>query len=226
MQTTRHKILEILKTQSQATVSDLAEVLQMAPVSVRHHLDILQSQGLVTTQTMHKRTVGRPEQVYLLTAQASRFFPNNYQGLSVAVLDELKNRLPPAELYAIFHSLAERTAQHAPARAADQTDEDWLQQVTEFLTANGYLASWERQGDELVLHTCNCPYAGVAEQHPELCRMDLLLVAELTGQTPQCTSRLVNGTGRCTYLLTATDCLAAACIQSDRHHAGGIDFSS
>ena len=226
MQTTRHKILEILKTQSQATVSDLAEVLQMAPVSVRHHLDILQSQDLVTTQTMHKRTVGRPEQVYLLTAQASRFFPNNYQGLSVAVLDELKTRLPPAELHAIFHSLAERTAQHAPARAADQTDEDWLQQVTEFLTANGYLASWERQGDELVLHTCNCPYAGVAEQHPELCRMDLLLVAELTGQTPQCTSRLVNGTGRCSYLLAATDYLAAACIQSDQHHAGGIDFSS
>ncbi|QLQ04913.1 MAG: ArsR family transcriptional regulator [Anaerolineae bacterium] len=96
MQATRHKILEILKTQSQATVSDLAEALQMAPVSVRHHLDVLQSQDLVTTQTVHKRTVGRPEQVYLLTSEANKHFPNNFQGLSAVVLDELKKHLTTA----------------------------------------------------------------------------------------------------------------------------------
>lgn len=215
VQATRHKILEILKTQSQATVSDLAEALQMAPVSVRHHLDVLQSQDLVTTQTVHKRTVGRPEQVYLLTSEANKHFPNNFQGLSAVVLDELKKHLTTAELQAMFHALAERTAQYAPRRATGQSDEEHLEEITDFLTANGYLAFWERSGDNLVLHTCNCPYAGVAELHPELCRMDTLLVAELTGQTPQCTSRLVNGTGRCTYWLTATEQSAAPRVQLD-----------
>ncbi len=221
MQTTRHKILEILKTRSQATVSDLAEMLQMAPVSVRHHLDVLQNQDLVTTQTVRKRTVGRPEQVYLLTPEANVHFPNNFQGLSAAVLEELKKHLSPAELHAMFHKLAERTAQHAPAREATQSDDDRLAEITEFLTANGYLATWERCGDDLVLHTCNCPYAGVAELHPELCRMDMLLVAELTGQMPQCTSRLVNGTGRCTYRLTAVGQLDASRIQFDLQTVGG-----
>ncbi len=221
MQTTRHKILEILKIRSQATVSDLAEALQMAPVSVRHHLDVLQSQDLVTTQTVHKRTVGRPEQVYLLTAGANQYFPNNFQGLSAAVLEELKRHLSTAELQVMFRSLAERTAQCAPAWETGQLDEDRLEEIAQYLTANGYLATWERDGDDLVLHTCNCPYAGVAELHPELCRMDILLVTELTGQTPQCTSRLVNGTGRCTYLLTTADHLADARLQPDLQAVGG-----
>ncbi len=220
MQSTRHKILDILKTRSQATVSELAEALQMAPVSVRHHLDVLQSQDLVTTHTVHKRTVGRPEQVYLLTNEASRFFPNNFQVFSAAMLEELKNRLSPAELQAMFSSLAARTVAHAPTRTPEQSDEDYLQQVTEFLTAHGYLATWERQEDTLVLHTCNCPYAGVAEYHPELCCMDMHLVSELTGQTPQYTTRLLNGTGRCTYWLTADDRLRT-CGQSEQSTVGG-----
>lgn len=221
VQTTRHKILEILKTRSQATVSDLAEALEMAPVSVRHHLDVLQSEDLVATQTVHKRTVGRPEQVYLLTPEANKHFPNNFQGLSAAVLEELKKHLAPTELHAMFHRLAERTAQDAPARCAGQSDDDRLAEISEFLTANGYLATWERCGDNLVLHTCNCPYAGVAELHPELCRMDVHLVAELTGQVPQCSSRLVNGTGRCTYLLAATDQRDIPRVQLELRTAGG-----
>ena len=63
MQATRRRILEILKIDNKATVMDLAEALDMAPVSVRHHLDILQGQDLVTSQVQHKRTVGRPEPV-------------------------------------------------------------------------------------------------------------------------------------------------------------------
>ena len=47
MHSVRQSILEILKESGTATVADLAERLEMAPVSVRHHLDILQGDNLI-----------------------------------------------------------------------------------------------------------------------------------------------------------------------------------
>ena len=43
----RKHILDILKERSGATVAELAGCLEMAPVSVRHHLDILQGDNLI-----------------------------------------------------------------------------------------------------------------------------------------------------------------------------------
>ena len=48
MQTVRNRILELLKQDGQASVGALAERLDMAPISVRYHLDILLSDNLIT----------------------------------------------------------------------------------------------------------------------------------------------------------------------------------
>ncbi|MEI2697418.1 MAG: ArsR family transcriptional regulator [Microthrixaceae bacterium] len=48
MQTTRYRILEIMKEQGDVTVAELARQLEMAPVSVRHHLDVLQGENLIS----------------------------------------------------------------------------------------------------------------------------------------------------------------------------------
>ena len=161
MQATRRRILEILKIDSKATVMDLAEALDMAPVSVRHHLDILQGQDLVTSQVQHKRTVGRPEQVYLLTETANDFFPQNFRVLAGDVLNEVKRLLPAAEVTGIVQRLAERTLAEAPAPRRGQSVDERLAEVTTFLSEKGYLAQWERHnGHQLLLHTCNCPTPG------------------------------------------------------------------
>ena len=55
MQTVRKRILELLKEWGEASVSELAEALGIAPVSVRHHLDILQGQGLITVARVRRR---------------------------------------------------------------------------------------------------------------------------------------------------------------------------
>ena len=76
MQSTRQEILEILKEDKQATVEDLAERLQLTPMTIRHHLNVLQAQNLVTTATVRRsQKVGRPRLVYTLTAAADDLFP-------------------------------------------------------------------------------------------------------------------------------------------------------
>jgi predicted ArsR family transcriptional regulator len=201
VQTIRKRILEILKERGGASVSELAEELGMAPVSVRHHLDILQGQGLVTIpRVRRRRTVGRPQQVYTLTEAAIDQFPNNFRALTSVVLDEIKEVVSPDEFKEIFQRIAQRTAEEAPPPKEGQTLEERLTEVVEFLSKKGYLPRWERseEGDYL-LHIFNCPYAGVSEAHPELCQMDATLAQLLLGITPERLCHMAAGDLRCTY---------------------------
>lgn len=200
MQTTRYRILEIMKEEGDVTVAELARKLEMAPVSVRHHLDVLQSENLICAPRVRRRgTVGRPLQVYTLTEAANAHFPRNHETLAVRMLDELKLLLPPEQLHDMLERMAESEAQLAPPMPQDADLEKRLELTVEFLNQRGYLARYEHQDDSLLLHTLNCPYAGVSEHHRELCAMDMHLLRKLLGVAPELVNRMVDGSGRCTY---------------------------
>ncbi len=78
-----------------------------------------------------------------------------------------------------------------------------LQRVTDFLNERGYLSHWERASDDAedgyLLHKCNCPYAGISGQHPELCLMDQVLIDDLFGQACQRTQSMAQNAHCCTY---------------------------
>jgi len=203
VQPVRRRVLEILKERGGASVTELAEELGMAPVSVRHHLDILQGQGLVVvSRVRRRRTVGRPQQVYTLTEAAIDYFPNNLRELTSEILDEMKEVATPEQVKELLRRVAQRTAEEAPPPEEGQTFEERLIQVVEFLGRKGYLPRWEKDGEgRYLLHIINCPYAGVSEEHPELCQMDELLAHILLGTTPRRLSRIAAGDLRCTYLI-------------------------
>ncbi len=171
MQTVRRHIAEILKENGSATVAQLAEMLGMAQVSVRHHLDILVGEDLVELIGVRRHTgAGRPSQVYALTPNAARLFPQRHEALANHMFAELKASLPSAELQAILQRVATKTAQLAPPAGPDQPIEERLDEVAAFLTDQGYNARWEMQDGCFELHACNCPFSGVSDQNPELSR--------------------------------------------------------
>ncbi len=180
MQSVRRRITEILKENGSATVAELAFELRMAQVSVRHHLDILVGEDLVELSGVRRRDgAGRPSQVYALTPNALALFPQRNAQLAASVLTELKAVLPPEEVAHILLRVAERTADEAPKPMENQTLEERLDQVADFLTQKGYSARWENCDGHFELHACNCPYSGVAEEHPELCMMDHAMITRL-----------------------------------------------
>lgn len=186
------------------TVAELARKLGMAPVSVRHHLDVLQGENLIWTPRVRRRgTVGRPRQVYALTEAANTVFPRNHQSLVVKMLDELKDVLPAAELQAIFQRMADNMAREARPLGEDASLEQRVKNAVEFLNEKGYLARMEEEGDSFVLFTLNCPYSGVAERHRELCSMDLRLISTLVGAPIVPDTRLSDGGCRCTYRIVS-----------------------
>jgi predicted ArsR family transcriptional regulator len=195
-----------LKEHGQATVDELAEVLGLNSVTVRHHLDILRSTGLVGDPAIrHRNTPGRPQYCYSLTVEASRQFPKNYCDLADKLIDEVKANVPPQVINLIFEGVALRLADSAPALAPGEALPARLERAVAFLNSQGYVASWHQTDEGCVLHTCNCPYEALANRNPELCGMDLNLVTQLLGVAPVRVSRVVEGATSCAYLIPTDD---------------------
>jgi predicted ArsR family transcriptional regulator len=202
VQPVRRHIIEILKANGGATVAELAERLDMAQVSVRHHLDILIGEDFVEAAGVRRRDgAGRPSQIYVLTAGAAKLFPQRHGVLAGDVLAEMKALLPDEEMRSLLRRLAERTSRRAPTAMADQPIEERLDDVTEFLTAEGYVAQWQRSENGYLVHACNCPHAGVADHHPELCSMDQVLFQILLPGSVRLESRVLDGSPHCTYAI-------------------------
>jgi predicted ArsR family transcriptional regulator len=202
VQAVRQRIIEIIKSQGSATVAELAENLEMAQVSVRHHLDILIGEDLVCAAGVRRREgAGRPSQIYELTTEAAKFFPQRNAILAADMLDELKTTLPPQELRDLLLRLARKTANLAPRSAPDAPLEEQLEIIAAFLTEQGYSAHWEKLNGAYELHACNCPYTGVADQHSELCMMDQAMIHQLMPDLIRLESRVLDGTTHCRYAL-------------------------
>lgn len=204
----RKHILEILKERNGATVAELADALEMAPVSVRHHLDILQGDNLICVERLERKgNVGRPQQVYALTPHANDLFPDNFAALAAGLVRQLKQVLPPDQVACAFRAMAHEFAGSLKGELAELPTEARLARVTDFLNERGYLARWEEADDAsegYLLHKCNCPYGGVSDEHEELCMMDQTLINELMGQPCQRISVMAEDGSCCTYRVSRT----------------------
>ena len=206
VQAVRQRIVEIIKSEGPVTVAELADNLQMAQVSVRHHLDILIGEDLVVAAGVRRHEgAGRPSQVYELTDLAAKLFPQRSSILAADMLGEIKAVMPNQEVRELLLRLAEKTARTGPRLSPDSSVEEQLNAISKFLTEQGYNAHWEVQDGRYELHACNCPYTGVADDHPELCMMDQAMIQHLMPDLIRLESRVLDGTTRCRYTLQLLD---------------------
>jgi DeoR family suf operon transcriptional repressor len=206
MQQTRQYILETLHERGEATVDELVNALRVrinhdiTAVTVRHHLDILRSEELVTAPAVRRRhTPGRPQYVYALTEKALDIFPNNYQNLTAALLNQIKAILPTPQVNTIMEHVADELIAKAPL--LNGTLEARLESVIKYLTQHGYEASWEPCPEGYLLRMYNCPYRRISDGHEELCGMDFRLVAGLVGIVPRRLARIAAKDESCVYLI-------------------------
>jgi predicted ArsR family transcriptional regulator len=183
MQHTRQQIIGYLKKYRLATPLDMSRSLQVTAANIRHHLKILKEAGLVEVVGKQPgRGRGRPMMLYRLTENALH---NNLEGLSSALLQTLQinsqgNREQLAEV--ATHLLSDyEAASNIHSR---------LKQTVEKLNQLHYQASWEASpsGPRIIFR--NCPYAPILDDHPELCRMDVILLLKMLRQPFEQTAKL------------------------------------
>lgn len=211
MQQTRQHILEILRERGEATVDELVRALhtriqhKITGVTVRHHLDILRGEELVTEPKVRRSGApGRPQYVYALTEKGRAQFPNNYHHLMQHLLQQLKMRLDSSQVNVILEGVADQMV--AEAGLADPALNSIpmtarLDHVVEYLNTHGYEASWESAPEGYILRTRNCPYHHLTGEHNELCAMDMRLISGLLGAVPRSLGRISEADDSCAYLI-------------------------
>lgn len=206
MQKTREQILHILKMRGAATVEELSEELGLTPVTIRHHLDVLNREGLISPpEPLRKPGPGRPQYLYRLAEAASHLFPKHYDLLAVELLSEVADTVSSEEM----DTMLDRIAQRMAARAGISPDSDpaeRLRATVAFLNESGYMASTgQDDAGRVLLHVANCPYERVARNRLEPCALDEKVLTLLLGYEPERIASSVSSRGnRCTYVVKGT----------------------
>lgn len=200
MHETRQRIIEYLKEKGQGTVDELANAVDLTPMAVRYHLNILQGDNLVATSAMRRQGgPGRPQQIYELTDAADEFFPEDYHGLTNYLLDELSKRLGQDAIGGVFQSIADRLVDEAPSPQPGQTFEERLNEVIDFLSEKGFSVCWETKDDDYLIHAHSCPYRQVVKSHGQVCQLDKQIISSMLDTSPTRVACLTTGDDHCCY---------------------------
>jgi predicted ArsR family transcriptional regulator len=197
----REKVLQTLLTRERCTINDLAEAVDINPVSVRHHIARLEAEGLVTSAE-ERHGVGRPYRLYFLTERGRERFPSRYIRLTLRLLEQLKETMPSAMVGQLFTQMAQDLASGHKPDLEGLSIEERLNFVASLLSAEGFNVDWEKQGDDYLIRESNCPYFHVGQNHPEVCSVDQTLISTLLASPAQKIKCMLHGDHSCTFVLS------------------------
>jgi predicted ArsR family transcriptional regulator len=198
---TREKVLQTLLSRQRCTINELAEAVDINPISVRHHIARLEAEGLVTSEE-ERHGVGRPRRLYFLTEQGIEHFPSRYLKLTIRLLEQLKGSMPEAMVNSLFTQMAQDMASEYQAEARSLNLEQRLDLVTNMLSNEGFTVEWEKQGEQYLIREISCPYYHVGQNHPEVCSVDQTLISTVLSVPAEKVNCVLNGDAHCTYIVS------------------------
>ena len=199
---TRSRVLRTLLLNQKRTVNELAEAVDINPISVRHHVNKLEAEGLIQSKE-ERHGVGRPRLVYSLTNHGMEQFPKRYLQLTLRLLQQLKENLSEKVIGEIFQELAVGIAGELTQNVnlEDLTFEERLLLLQNVLTAEGYMVNLQEEEDNYYIVEASCPYHHVGKDYPEICVVDQELIAHFVSTTPQRIECILDGDKQCKYLI-------------------------
>lgn len=190
MTTARQKTLAYLTKNRVASAREVSRSLKMSAAAVRHHLRVLVSDGrLESAVTRNRPGRGRPEKVYSIPRAA---LGDNLSVLSDALLAEAGKTVR-------MDALAKRLA--GESDFGSQPAAKRLNLSVEKLNQMKYHARWEAGAGGPRIIFGHCPYAAIVGGHPELCRMDELLLKRLMGQPAEPLTTIREGSSSCVFAI-------------------------
>jgi DeoR family suf operon transcriptional repressor len=197
---TRETILRSLRTKGQCTVKELAEVVGISPVSVRHHLAQLLAEGLIEAKEV-RHGVGRPHHAYSLTEDAIELFPTRYFQLTNRLLDEIKYEMSPERVKNMFGRMASTIAEEFAESYEHLTIEQRLPKLVSMLSSEGFDAQYELQDDQIIIRLLSCPYLDLVEYHPEINFIDQELIARTLSLPFERVHCFADGDSHCCFVV-------------------------
>lgn len=136
MKNTRELILKTLAVTRQATINKLSDQLEINPITIRHHLLILEKGNLITSSEK-RHGVGRPHLVYQLTNQGQEVVSESYLQLSDKLLSKIEQLYGPDELIAVMETVGKEEA-HKHSLTLNAGLQEQMESFCDLLSEQGY----------------------------------------------------------------------------------------
>lgn len=200
MKSTREKILRTLLAYPDSTINELAEAVGINGISIRHHLTALEAEDLVSSGE-ERHGVGRPRLIYSLTEKGIEEFPTSYLQLTRRILDNLNEKMSPAELKAMFEDIGAEIAEPYLLDLEDKPIDERIKLLKKAMTKEGFIIEYQKKDDAYILISLSCPYYRVGLDHPVVCTLDHTLINSLIGFSVEVKSCIYDGSDRCTFIV-------------------------
>lgn len=178
---TKDKILELLKKETNLTVSELSKCLGITEMAVRKHLTVLERDSLLTI-TEVRQPMGRPLQVFSLSSQADELFPNSYETLAIEFLQDLKDVHGEEIIDTLLEKRSERQKNNYLPQMQNKNFGEKVHQLKEIQLKKGYMAELNKLNDDTYeLIEYNCPIFTVAKQYKKACTCETNMFKNVLG---------------------------------------------
>lgn len=201
------RLIMLLKTRGPLPAGEVGKILGTTGEAARQQFIKLASQGLVEPRTV-SQGVGRPVQMWELTATGHARFPDTHADLTVQLLRMIRSTFGESGIDQLIAQREDETRQHYQQLMADAqqsiphplTLEDRIRVLAEIRTREGYMAQWHTQSDgSYLLAENHCPICAAATACQGFCRSELELFRVVLQAKVERSEHILQGSRRCAY---------------------------
>ena len=196
------KAVSILKTKGEQTIKEIANERGVTTEGARFQLLKLSNEGLIKSESRSKGR-GRPQQVWSLTAKGHARFPDTHSGLTVKLIEKIKQNLGEEALNEIIYAAGQdNILRYKDQINADDSLEDKLTKLAAIRTSEGYMARFEKDEDgSFMLIENHCPICEAAKTCQGFCKSELKTFKTILGENVQIkrVHHILEGARRCAY---------------------------
>lgn len=204
---TSDRFLILLKTRGPQTSAELGAALGITDEAARQQLIKLSRDGVVEGFS-EVSGVGRPAQIWRLTAAGNARFPDAHADLTVQLIQSIRTVLGEEALDRLITEREQATRSHYTEEMADASDlQERVARLAAIRTREGYMAEWREEGDGYLLMENHCPICAAAAICQGFCRAELTVFQEVLGPDVTVTreEHILVGARRCAYRIAAND---------------------
>jgi predicted ArsR family transcriptional regulator len=199
--TTAGRLLTLLKMRGPQTLADLGCEVGVCGEAVRQQLVRMAAEGLVVA-TAQPRGVGRPAQVWQLTAAANARFPDAHAELTAQLIRTIRTQLGQEVLDKLIEARADESKVNYQAALQGATDlGERVARLAAARSREGYMAEARAEEGGYVLVENHCPICVAATACQSFCRTELETFREVLGPgvSVERAEHIVAGDRRCMY---------------------------
>ena len=193
------QILEYMQRNGPATIKELEQLLGITTTAVRQHLTTLQMEGYIERKAVHAG-VGRPHHTYTITARVQELFACHCDDLALTLLEEVFALEGKDRASLLLARVSNRLANRYASSVRAVVLQERVQELANAMHQRGVLTDVKlHENDTIILHTYNCPYHELAQEHREICEMDKAMLRQVLGSDVNLTNCMMDGHHSCSF---------------------------